>query len=63
MLCRSGLSALDLMYHFIDNTSTHTWHRFAPELCNELVVVRGLLLLAEVTMGAARSNIVFCGDS
>ena len=63
MLARSAMSALDLMYKFIDRASTHSWQRFDMALCHELKVVQGLLFLAEVDMAAPRSEIAFCGDS
>lgn len=63
MLARSAMSALDLMYKFIDHSSTHMLQRFDTALCHELKVVQGLLFLAEIDMAAPRSEIVFCGDS
>ena len=63
MLARSAMSALALMYKFLDRGSTRMWQRFDTALCHELKVVQGLLFLAEIDMAAPRSEIVFCGDS
>ena len=62
MLLRPALSALDECYHFI-NRHGERYGKFDFVMINELRVISGLILLAEVHMGAPWSPVAYCSDS
>ena len=62
MLLRPALSALDECYHFI-NRHGERFGTFDFVMINELRVISGLILLAEVHMGAPWSPVAYCSDS